>query len=103
MFFNGKYDDNGWIEYKKELKDFLKDCFDHHDSYDALDPERIEGVKSALNIIIGFSNQYSNDQEEWTNLHKYLNSLYVGIPENIEMAKADFYQLYEKQTPENSG
>jgi len=102
MVFNGKYDNESWIDYKKELKVFLKDCFDHHDSNGKLDSGLIEKVEDALNIIIGFSGQYSNDQE-WTKLHKYLNFLYVGIPQDIENAKADFYQLYQNETPENTG
>jgi hypothetical protein len=103
MAFNGKYDNESWIDYKKELKVFLKDCFDHHDSNGKLDSGLIEKVEDALNIIIGFSGQYSIDQEEWSRLHKYLNLLYVGIPQDIENAKADFYQLCQNEIPENTG
>jgi hypothetical protein len=103
MAFNGKYDNESWIDYKKELKVFLKDCFDHHDSNGELDSDLIKMVEVALNIIIGFSEQYSIDQEEWTRLHKYLNFLYAGIPKDIEMAKADFFQLYQNEIPENTG
>ncbi len=96
MIFNGKYDDASWVEYKKELKIILKDCFDHYDTNGVLDSDLFEKVETALNIIIGFSDEYFIDQEEWIKLHKYLNFLYVGRPEDIENAKADFYTSYSE-------
>jgi hypothetical protein len=103
MVFKGKYDNESWVDYKEELKVLLKDCFDHYDDNGKLDSDLIIKVENALNKIIGFSKEYSVDQEEWTRLHKYLNFLYVGIPQDIENVKADFYQTYQNETPENTG
>ena len=101
MVFSGKYDNESWVDYKKELKVFLKDCFDHHDSNGELDSDLIKKVEVALNIIIGFSEQYSIDQEAISfianKLKKPIVTAFFSMNEFKEVYnKVEFEQLWEK-------